>query len=264
MDLDERIIAAIIGLVGGLISIAFAAVISSIGYLSRSSLEKKRSARVVLYMLFEIRHVIKSKLSDPKSENQQFITRYKSHLQRSNIEGDFDFLDETLGPIIESGTKSITDISVNGVFERLLEPYEKALEELSQVNPVLAYKLKGLDKYFEIATFISTYLNTIKAASPKNLPKEISDFILKAEKTVKQNLIEELDECIRVVSRKCSKRDRLEAEKLISVTDEEKDAKRYQELDEFFKSFIFKLEQVIERESQNNQTPPIKFNNKEL
>ncbi|MDP4489912.1 hypothetical protein QDG88_18535 [Pseudoalteromonas piscicida] len=250
MDLDVRIIAALVGLASSLIGITLASLISSIGYFSRSSIDKKKSARIVLYMLFEIRHVIKVKLSSPRSEREIFLDRYKSQLRSIKINGDLDFLDHTLGPVVESHTSSIIETSVGDTLERIRTPFEDALKDLAQIHPILAFKLKGIDKLLDTSVSSVRIFEELRVAST-NPPPELLGIIQSAESELKKQVISEVDDCIVAVAKRCSRRDRVNSKKLLDIKDEDIDEQRYQDIEKFMQTLLPTISEFHERDIKN-------------
>ncbi|WCE30769.1 hypothetical protein [Vibrio sp. SCSIO 43137] len=80
---NVKIIAALIGIIGILIT----AILSSFGYLYKTQLDTKKSAKRVLYQLLEIRYSIIHSLYDPEDATNAYFDHVE---KRASQLGDLD------------------------------------------------------------------------------------------------------------------------------------------------------------------------------
>jgi len=151
--MNIKVIAALIGVCGIFIS----AILSSAGYLFKTKLETKRSARKVLYLLLEIRYGIMNSLFDPNEATKAYVARYNYRMKEKGFIVDVSIGYGAMYDLIREHFHNLI-ISMRTDFkQRLLIPYEEALFEFSTVNPVMAYKLRGKDKFETIITHTNDY-----------------------------------------------------------------------------------------------------------
>ncbi|CAH9052170.1 hypothetical protein PSECIP111854_00914 [Pseudoalteromonas sp. CIP111854] len=259
MELDAKITAALIGIFGLLL----ASVLSAAGYFYRSVLDSKRSARVVLYMLFEIRYVVKQELSCPITEADESFDRFHKHMQPFKIDEEIRLIEPLMKSKLESANTGIKKASVDGVLERMIEPYEESLKELAQKSPVLAFKLKGIQKHLASAQtridliknlpeFHKELLDGFPGKLTGPLPERISNLINKAASDstleIKQNIMEEIEQNIMLVAKHCSIIDKHRSKKLLSIKEEDLNLEYYQNVDEYFNEFTSELMAIAKEE----------------
>ena len=81
MGFDVDVTTFLVGITG----LAFAAILSSVGYLYRGWLESRRSARKVLYLLLEIRYALSVSFFNAHSAKEEYIKHYSLHLKEKGI-----------------------------------------------------------------------------------------------------------------------------------------------------------------------------------
>ncbi|MDG9667069.1 hypothetical protein ONV78_04915 [Hahella sp. CR1] len=205
---DVKFIAALVSLVG----ILLAAIISSAGYFYKNWTESKRSARKVLYLLLEIRYAINISLFSPSASAEKFMIHYSKRMEERGLQFDLDVAKKSIMPLI---IKYFTDMSNSlkvDIEKRLLTPYDNALMELAAVNPVLAYQLRGKDKFDDIGFHVNRYTDSIRENLPKgDLYDWMVDLLENEAKEVSNSTISKLalnfDSDILRLARYCGRRD---------------------------------------------------------
>jgi len=153
-SMDVKVIASIIGVFGLLV----AALLSSAGYLYRSRLEGKKSARKVLYLLLEIRYAIKAALFDVDEISARYISHYVNRMQEKGLPIKQEEMEAMILGIIKSHLENVISALKTDVKTRLLPPFEEALMELAAVAPVLAYQLRGKEKVEVLVDLTRSYI----------------------------------------------------------------------------------------------------------
>ncbi|MHA6494710.1 hypothetical protein ACX0MV_15905 [Pseudomonas borbori] len=213
--MDFQVFASIIG-------IAFAALISASGYLYKNRMETKRSARKVLYYLLEIRYAINTSLIDPASIYDQYITHcFKAFSDKGGIvnRGQVESL---IGKYVYQHFVNIADSLKTDIDERILIPYEQALLELSEINPTLAYKLRGKERLQHAITHTSAYSDTFENEILPTLPLvtgEMSRAIKKFSSSQKNEALDDIENSfndqILMVAKSCGVFDYLKCKKIL-------------------------------------------------
>jgi hypothetical protein len=147
------IITALIGTVIG-------ALFGSAGYFLKTFLktrsEAKKTTRKVLYWLLEIHHAIETLRLDPTDLTQEYLQYFRNKMMEHGIPCEGELPPQLKNLIIEH-LKNVIDSARTGLDERFLDPYEKALLELAQVDPVLAYQLRGKEKLTAFVQLANQY-----------------------------------------------------------------------------------------------------------
>ncbi|ABC33031.1 hypothetical protein HCH_06386 [Hahella chejuensis KCTC 2396] len=215
---DVKFIAALVSLVG----ILLAAVISSAGYFYKNWTESKRSARKVLYFLLEIRYAVNMSIFNPNATAEKFLLHYFKRVEERGLPFDSEDIKVSVLPLI---IQSLTDISNSlkiDIEERLVTPLDDALLELATVNPVLAYQLRGKDKFETLASHVFRYTDSIRNnLSVDVLCENTIDMIVKEAGVVSSGtiskLVSDLELDILALAKYCGRRDYRSAKDCIDL-----------------------------------------------
>lgn len=137
--IDVKVIAAIIALFGVLLASA----LSAGAYFYKVRVESQKSTKKSLYYLLEIRYFILTSLFNPQKEAEAYIENYSEHISRKRIKLTRQDFEDNLVDLIKAHFENIIITLKSKVENNLVLPYEESLLELSAINPVLAYSLKG-------------------------------------------------------------------------------------------------------------------------
>ncbi|MBB3169964.1 hypothetical protein [Simiduia aestuariiviva] len=242
MEFDVTVIASLIGVAG----LAFAALLSSIGYLYRGLIESKRSARKVLYILLEIRYALSASLFNADKSKNEYIRHYADRLKAKGIEVNREDIDAQIGSMIENHFNSLAKAAKTDIKERLIQPFEEALSELSQISPVLAYRLRGKEKLELIAKLNSSYLDSFKDNFIDGMEAEwaklaIVEFAEEIENEAIKSLSGKLDQEVIILSKRCGWKDSYECRRVLSAKFGEFDKEVFLELDKLIDKLIKKM-----------------------
>lgn len=251
MELDVKVIAPLIGVAG----LAFAALLSSIGYFYRGRIESKRSARRALYLLLEIRHALSASLFNAEKAKNEYIRHYTNRLNKKGIDISREDIDAKIGSVVAGHFNSLAAAAKTDIAERLINPFEEALSELSQISPVLAYRLRGKEKLELIAKLNSSYLNSFKSDFIDDLEtewakKSMVDFFEEMENETLKKLSENLDQEVIILSERCGWKDKYECRSVLSVNFGEFDKEAFLELDKLIDTLLEKMTIAANKASQ--------------
>lgn len=242
MKLDVTVIASFIGVAG----LAFAALLSSVGYFYRGSIESKRSARKVLYLLLEIRYSLNASLFNADKAKDEYIRQYTDRLKAKGIDVNREDIDAQIGSVVEDHFNSIAKTAKADIAERLIHPFEEALSELSQISPVLAYRLRGKEKIELIAKLNSSYLGSFKDNFIDGVEAEwakatIVEFAEEMENDALKKLSLNLDQEVTILSKRCGWKDSHECKGVLSAKFGEFDEQTFLELDKLIDNLLEKM-----------------------
>lgn len=150
MNLDVKIIAVLIG-------ILLTVIISVCGYFYKSHDERKKSARKTLYFLLEIRYFIITSLFDPKEQTELLLKTLVLKLNERDFQCTIEELPKPLNNHIYQLINNIITSLREELITNLIQPYEENLIELSSINPVLAYTLRGRHKIEKLISHTAEY-----------------------------------------------------------------------------------------------------------
>lgn len=190
--------------------VALAALLSAVGYLWRVRLEAKRSARKVLYYLLEIRYAINTSLIDPRHMYDKYMDEMIAEFSSRKIALRREDLDERVGAYIFQYMVNITESLAVKIDQKIIAPYEDALLDLAEVNPVLAYRLRGKERFQIFLSHSNSYSKEMDSDVLPGLLKDLEhgkEEIIRlgraATKESMSDLAAVLDDEILLVARSC-------------------------------------------------------------
>lgn len=207
-----------------LAGIALAALLSALGYFLKTRIEAKKSARKVLYYLLEIRFSIRGSLIDPAEIYEEFSEFMEKELTKRQLEMDRSAAEKVIAPLILGHFTNLSNAIRVQLDEKILAPYEEALSDFSQINPVLAYKLKGREQLQQVISHTSDYNSALEATlkplfdeHESQMTQEIFELSRARNKEAIKSLCSEIDLDIIAVAKNCGIFDYLTCRKLISL-----------------------------------------------
>lgn len=216
--MEIEIVVAVIGLSG----IAISSILGSLGYFLKSRIESKKNARKVLYYLLEIRHSIRSSLVDPNESYKEFCEFMESSLAKRGLPIGRADVEPLIGPLLLAHFTNMINSTKPELNERLLESYENALSELSYINPVVAYRLRGRESLQEAINHTRQYAteleSTLAAHGTETLAemeKELLNFGKKVRKDTIKEMCSEIDKDVLSVAKICGIYDYYSCRKII-------------------------------------------------
>lgn len=184
----------------GLSGLLVGALINGLGFLYRTRLDSKKSARRTLYLLLEIRHTLRLSMVDTVGLTQQYRQHCEARLVAKEFAEPLDGLDGLLKSHLDGTLQAMR----SDVPARLLLAFEQALAELSSVDPVLAYRLRGKERLGDVVVEIQGYLARISASlAGQSLPAQIGEVDTFVRQSAFAAIGQVLDADIRRVARAC-------------------------------------------------------------
>lgn len=252
--MDIKIIIALITLTGIFATTLF----GLIAYFYKARQEDKKSARIVLYLLLELRHSLIKATFNPNEATRMYIKHCVKKFHHRGVKdiSESNFPDELKATLILFFTRIIGSLKTD-VKERLLEPYEKALTDLATVNPVLAYRLNGHDKLELIIPHTESHVQNVQSVISPELTEEWAKNLFEStSKTVNtdiiQRLCDNLETDLLLVAKSCSRKDHKKCKQILSEGVNNSNKYEFDELDEMIEPILDKL--IDEAKSQFNKT----------
>lgn len=242
MDSSVDVIASFWAMVG----IAFAAILSAIGYWYRGRVESKRSARQVLYLLLEIRHALSASIFDSSKAATEYLIHYADRLSTYGFDIQLEEVETKIGEIVKDYFSRVAEISKTDINERLLQPFEDSLSRLSQDAPVLAYRLRGKEKLELLAKLNATHISKsehgiIAEIGEQSAREAMLKFTKEMEKNALQKISNHLDEEILTLSFHCGCLEYVRCKKVLSVKFGAFDNKLFSELDKLIDELVSRI-----------------------
>jgi len=268
MEIDVKIIAALVALSGIFITTLFGVV----GYIFKLRQDRKKSTRTVLYLLLEIRHSLLKAVFNPFEATNKYMEHYDKKLKDRGIDSASE--DENLTEFIEQ-MKQVLILFFTNIVEsqntdirvKLLEPYEKALSELATINPVLAYLLKGHENLELLLPHTETHIENVHSISDSFVEEKwVKDVLRNTSSKVSSKaidtLIENLEANILLVAKSCSRKDRKHCKRLLEKGLNKDNQYNFEDLDD---TIELALEHFVEQLKQQaeclNSQPDVHTSN---
>ncbi len=258
MYFDVDAMTSLIGIVG----LALAAILSSIGYLYRGWFESKRNARKVLYLLLEIRYALSASFFNASAAKEEYIKHYYDTLINKGFNLEIEDLEVQIGTIVEGYFFNLAKASKTDIEERILKPFEDALSNLSQISPVLAYRLRGKEKLELIAKLNSSYIASLNCdfaelVSEELIKDALLNFAQDMEKEALHQMSKNLDEEIVLLSKHCGWLESRRCKKVLSSKFGDFDQGALSELDSLIDKLLGNLAVAANKALQptNNGVP---------
>lgn len=252
--LDIEVTVAMIGIGGILV----AAVLSSAGYLYRARTDMKRSARIVLYSLLEIRHALSLSLVDPVEATEKYLEYYVGRVKGKGIELSKEEMHAVMYPLVHDYFAQMVSSMKTDIQERLLESFEKALMEFAAVNPVLAYQLRGKEKLESLVVVSNAHHNRLNEEVIETIDVEwvksvLTDCAEEFKSDTFHALTKQLDDDILILARHCGRRDLKMCKAVCAKSINERNKYDFSEIDEWIDKLFSRLVDAA-RKQQEIQT----------
>ncbi len=250
--LDVKLVASLIGIAGILIT----AVLSSFGYLFKTRVETKKSARKVLYLLLEIRYATVNSLFDPEEATNAYFEHFYNRVKLKGIPVEISEIKDPMHNIVQSHFQNIISAMRTDIHDKLLAPYEEALIEFATVKPVLAYRLRGKEKLETVISHTSNYRQNYQNVISQRINEEwLKEILFDSSNDIKKEsifeLIELIDKDIILLAKHCGFFDLIDCKKSLAYKKIEPSKHDFKDLDKFIDNIITKI-----IETTNKPTKP--------
>lgn len=189
----------IVALLGATLS----ALIAAFAYYGKARHERLRTTRTVLYHLLEMRHHFAATEYGIAKFPEQYLEMVNASLERNKVVIS-DAEREALTPQIRQLIREIHAAKVEALGAQIIEPYLRALSDLSRDDPLLAYHLKGKEVIKSVSSMvveISRFASTTEVHPEEEHVKEA--LLTNLDDLDREVTLEVLAKAIRQVACKC-------------------------------------------------------------
>nr|WP_312231895.1 hypothetical protein [Pseudomonas sp.] len=217
--MDTEIVIALIALGGVFVS----AMLAAISYFYKKDFEVKRSGRRLLYFLLEIRYAVLVSMRNPNDIAERYMASCKKIFIANGFAMDNEVLDKAMMALIVGHLENLSAAVKVEIDDELIKSYEKELLEFSNINPVLAFKLRGKQRVQASINETSKYvskLNETFSTLPQTMAfaGPMSPLAIERRDEALSNLMDSLDKEILELSAYCGRRDYRESKKLLNTS----------------------------------------------
>ncbi|MFC3150065.1 hypothetical protein ACFOEK_03415 [Litoribrevibacter euphylliae] len=249
--LDVKVIVALIGVCGILIT----ALLSSFGYLFKTRVETKKSARKVLYLLLEIRYAIINSLFDPEDAAKAYFEHLFKRIKEKGIPVEPSEIEGSMHDLVKTHFHNIISAMRTDIHENLLTPFEETLLDLATVKPVLAYRLRGKEKLEAVMSHTNNYLQSYEEKISEHIEQEwLQEVLFSSSDELKEENISELiallDEDITLLAKHCGFIDYRECRQALQKKKIEPHEYDFSELDVFIDKILIKIIEAANKSIQ--------------
>jgi hypothetical protein len=185
--MDTEVIAALAGLIG----ISLGAFLGGIGYYLKTRLERMKNKKIVLFHLLEFRHQVKSSYVAPKELSDEYFKVCTSYFKRIGLT-DNEEISESIRSNVEDYIYDLVAASKPNIPEHFIQSYEESLKNLCGTDPVLAFKLRGMERLHEITNAKEKYISNFNAFVTHDVPSQIVQFVYRELRTASRDSTEDL------------------------------------------------------------------------
>lgn len=193
----------------GLVGIAFAALLASVGYVYQMWVENKRSARGVLYLLLEIRSSALATVFEPRQAAEAYVQHCITRCQSRGIKLERAQFPADILDLVTTHFDRSTAVARSKIEDRLLRDYEAALLQLASTHPVLAHRLLGRDRLEGLVGLTRSYSQELTQLADVELKEPwaketIMALASEAQRQAFDEITSTLDNDVLEVARSCS------------------------------------------------------------
>lgn len=243
---DSKVLVAITSL----IAVSLASLLAGLGYVFKIRSERLKTKRHVLFHLLELRFQLVSTKVNPQKFADEYFSYCQHYFEQKGITNKKAFPAE-LDSSIRSHLTGIFESIKPDISPQFLTSFERALNELSITDPVLAYSLRGRERLNQVINYQDGYVNNLKnsaflanAPSIKNLvPEDIDNLHSDTSLTI----IEEINKDIRLISWYCGILTWFKCRKILKHTVEPQDAFNKIGLEALFDQLFAKYADLVKQ-----------------
>lgn len=152
------------GAIGSVITIFAKELINLTKFFAKNKNDKKASAKKLLYCLLEIRHWLKKAISfDEQIGFELFFNYYISQLREKGVELSNEEL-KPIAKLIREIAGQVSDNSKVELSNAFISTYATALNEFSEIEPVLAYSIEDVESLKKVINHGNKYKAEVKEA----------------------------------------------------------------------------------------------------
>lgn len=168
-----------------LFSVAFGWFLNELGQWFRTRRDDKKIKRQILYNLLETNFIFNQLDTSELIEllTERILVRIPKNEQREEVKQDLTQLYSGL-------IKGLVQDNVADNLEKLEEKYSSAVDSLSTIDPITAYRLKGKTKILQTFDLLQDYYEEVKNQFPDDF-EQIQNSIEITRKTIEPDIIKE-------------------------------------------------------------------------
>lgn len=186
-----------------IVGATFSALIAALAYYGKARHERLRTTRTVLYYLLEMRYHIAVAQYGIANFTEQYKEKVKAVLVANNVVISETEL-EPIAPLLRRCFNEMLTEQVGTLETQMVEPYLRALTDLSRDDPLLAYRLKGREALARASKEIAKFAKTINVPEIPPSGADIKEaFFADLDDIDRETTLNLLDMAIRQVAARC-------------------------------------------------------------
>lgn len=186
-----------------IVGATFSAVIAALAYYGKARHERLRTTRTVLYYLLEMRYHIAVAQYGIANFAEQYKEKVKAVFRANNVVISEAEL-EPIAPMLRRCFNEMLTEQVGALETQMVEPYLRALTDLSRDDPLLAYRLKGREVLARASKEIAKFSQTINAPEIPPSGAHIKEALFSDLDDIdRETTLNLLDVAIRQVAARC-------------------------------------------------------------
>ncbi|WP_206483421.1 hypothetical protein [Thalassotalea sp. G2M2-11] len=197
--MDPKVVASLAG-------VSVGALLGGIGYYLKSRSERLKAKRTVLFHLLEIRHLLVTSNIDPNDIADKYIEYSEAYFNKIGLPEE-EKMPAELVNMIKDHLCRIVSTQRPKIDEDFIKSYETSLKELCKDEPVLAFRLKGLDNVNSLLDAQEAYESNVSNSEffsqVSTLKEHMSEQLKNANFSAMSKLIDGYNEDILNVSWSC-------------------------------------------------------------
>lgn len=185
--MEAEIVVALIGLTG----VSLGALLGGIGYFLKSRTERMKNKRVVLFYLLEFRHQVVISDIKPKDFVEEYLDICNSYFKKIGLICD-DAIPDDLRKSIETFITNLLNSRSPKIDGEFVGSYESALKNLCSTDPILAYKLRGMESFYQVIDSKERYITELGESIENSTAFQLKTFLNREVRNESDSAIEEL------------------------------------------------------------------------
>ena len=167
MNLSEMNINSLIPAFTTIVGLIVGWILNELTYLFRSKRENRRQLNAALFNLMDVRFILVN--TDP----DRFIDLIASVLKRKFASQLPKDLDVVVGQIMNIFFQALIAERQMGELKSIGAKYSQSVDELSKIDPILAYRLSGKQKFHNYVEYLNEYFNKVDELAKKHLQESM-------------------------------------------------------------------------------------------
>lgn len=190
--------------IASLVAGAFSSLVAAFGYRAKVKHETRRTTKLTLFLLLEIRHHVYRFHEACETIPEQYITKMKHFLEKEGLViSNTEYVDGM--KVIKPYLKELAAKQLDLAMIELTPIYIQTLSDLAKEDPILAYKLKGEECITGTMKIAKEHMDRVFLLDNKQTSLAFKDSIhTEFENIFTRKSIHELTSAIKMTALKCS------------------------------------------------------------